>query len=355
MALSLAVAAPSCVAGDGLAAVREKGMGFALMAGRMPAPLDQAQRRRHKWRNRVQSLLLIAGMLALLSACVAIIFGPESIPWVLLGGGLGLLFGPRASPRMVLAMYGARRLSPGQIPEIHGILAQLARRAGLARIPEIHYVPSPTLNALAVGSRDESAIALTDGILRTLDLRELAGVLAHEVSHIRNNDLWVMGLADTISRLTSILAFAGTMLLIVALPVLLSAGDGLPLLAALLLMSSPMLGSLLQLALSRSREYDADLDAAGLTGDPRGLATALLKLERYQGRFWEELVMPGRRMPVPSLLRTHPPTDERVRRLLSLYGEAESRPFPTGQGVAPPLGLVPSGGRPRWHRTGAGY
>ena len=219
----------------------------------------------------------------------------------------------------------------------------------------IQYIASPTLNAFAVGRREDSVIAVTDGALRTLDLRELAGVLAHEVSHIRNNDLWVMGLADTISRLTSMLSFMGTMLLIAALPMFFAGGAGPPVLAALLLMFAPTLGSLLQLALSRAREYNADLDAAGLTGDPRGLAAALLKLERYQGRAWEEMVMPGRRIPVPSILRTHPPTEERVRRLMSLYGASESPAFRPDRVFQMPRGVAAVAGHPHWRRTGAWY
>ena len=320
-----------------------------------PAPLSDAERWRHKWRNRLQSVLLIAGMVALLCACVWIVFGPESIPWVVLGVAFSLMIAPQASPRMVLAMYGARPLSPREAPDLYAVVDELARRASLLRRPVIHYVPSATLNAFAVGSREDSVIAVTDGALRTLDLRELAGVLAHEVSHIRNNDLWVMGLADTISRLTSMLSFLGTMFLIAALPMLFAGGTGLPLLAALLLMFAPTIGSLLQLALSRAREYDADLDAAGLTGDPRGLAAALLKLERYQGRAWEEMVMPGRRIPVPSLLRTHPPTDERVRRLMSLYGRSESPAFRPDRAVQMPARVEAIAGHPHWRRTGAWY
>ena len=92
--------------------------------------------------------------------------------------------------------------------------------------------------------------------------------------------------------------------------------------SATVLILAPTIGSLLQLALSRAREFDADLKAATLTRDPAGLASALRKLDRYQGAFWEEIVLPGRRMPEPSLLRTHPPTAERIERLLSLYGAA---------------------------------
>ena len=94
----------------------------------------------------------------------------------------------------------------------------------------------------------------------------------------------------------------------------------MPLLLIPLLVFAPQITTLLQLALSRAREFDADLDAAGLTGDPNGLASALAKLERYQRSAWEQILIPGYRLPQPSVLRTHPPTEERVARLQRLSG-----------------------------------
>jgi len=169
-------------------------------------------------------------------------------------------------------------------------------------------------------------IAISDGMLRSLDLRELAGVLAHEISHIRNRDLWLMSLADLIGRLTRLMTLLGLALLVVGLPLWLGAAAQLPWALLLLLLFAPQLTMLLQLALSRAREFDADLDAAGLTGDPAGLASALLKLERRQRGVWEQILMPGRRLPEPSLLRSHPPTAQRVARLEALSGRAAERP-----------------------------
>jgi heat shock protein HtpX len=91
-----------------------------------------------------------------------------------------------------------------------------------------------------------------------------------------------------------------------------------------LLVFAPQLTTLLQLALSRAREYEADLDAAGLTGDPAGLASALAKLERFQRGMWEQILMPGYRLPEPSLLRSHPPTEQRIARLRELEGRASA-------------------------------
>jgi heat shock protein HtpX len=216
------------------------------------------------------------------------------------------------------------------------------------------------MNAFTVGNRADSAIALTDGLLRRLTMREITAVLAHEVSHVANNDMWVMGLADLVSRITSTLSLFGQMLVLINLPLLMLGGVTLPWLPLLLLVAAPTISALLQLALSRAREYDADLDGAQLTGDPAGLASALQKLERYQGGLLERVLLPGRRIPDPSLLRTHPHTEERVRRLLALAGQ--------GPPTLPPPMQIPADmnedargrtehslRRPRWHWTGLWY
>lgn len=179
-------------------------------------------------------------------------------------------------------------------------------------------MPSQLPNAFAIGSAEDSAVCVSDGLFRLLDRREFAGVLAHEVSHIANRDLWIMGLADAMSRAVSLASWFGQLLLLVNLPLLLAGAAYVPWHIPLLLIFSPTIMALLQLALSRTREFDADHGAAELTGDPDGLASALVKIERRTGRFWEEMFLPGRRIPQPLLLRTHPPTEDRVTRLREL-------------------------------------
>jgi len=290
------------------------------------APLDEAERRRHKRRNLLHSILLLGGMVGLLALFGYLLFGPDGLLGLGLGAALALWLSPRISPQMVLRLYRARPLRPAELPELFAVLERLAERAGLERPPALFYVPSAMLNAFAVGRPGDAVIALTDGMLRALTLRELAGVLAHEVSHVRNNDLWLMGLADMVGRLTRVMALFGTVLLIFALPAWLSGAVSLPWLLIPLLLFAPQITVLLQLALSRARELDADLDAAGLTQDPDGLASALLKLEHYQRGVWEQVLWPGRRLPEPSLLRTHPPTAQRVERLRRLSGAATEPP-----------------------------
>ncbi len=314
--------------------------------------LHDGARRRHKLRNILQSALLLVGMLGLLSLCVWIVFGPEGTLWALGGWLLALLLSPRISPRLLLRLYRAQRLHPRQFPAGFGILEELSRRAGLDFVPALYYVPSATLNAFTMGRGDDVVIAVTDGMLRTLGRREFAGVIAHELSHVRNNDLWVMSLADSISRLTNLMTLAGAILLIVNLPFLLTGQAQVSWLLVALLLLAPTIGNLLQMGLSRAREYDADLDAAALTGDPAGLASALMKLEHHHSRLWEQLLLPGRRIPDPSLLRSHPPTEERIERLMSLYPPARLAAPPGADDIAPPADLPWRRRQPRWRITG---
>lgn len=273
----------------------------------------------HKARNVVHSAILIIGMACIAVICAWTLWGADGVLWALVGVALAMFLSPSIPSRLVLSLYGARPLRRAEFPDGYGVLDELSRRAGLPTTPRLYYVPSALLNAFAVGNRRAAAVAVTDGMLRALTLREIAGVLAHEISHIANNDLWIMNLADAMSRATAILSYLGMFLLFLNLPLVMAGAVAVPWLLVLLLVFAPTIMSLMQLALSRSREFDADLDAAVLTGDPSGLVSALAKLERYQGRFWERLVFPGRRVPEPSLLRTHPPTEERIRRLNDLH------------------------------------
>ncbi len=279
---------------------------------------------KRKITNFLQSALLISGMLGLLAAMGWSLAGNDGLLWLMLLGSLFFLIGPKVSPRLVLRLHHARPISPHEAPSLFRIIRTLADRAQLPTLPNLYYVPSQVVNAFAVGGRREAALGLTDGLLRTLNQEELAGVLAHEVSHIRNSDLWVMGLANGVSRVTGTLSWIGQLMLLFNLPMLMLDAYQFPWLLVLLLISAPTASSLLQLALSRTREFEADLDAASLTGNPRGLARALAKMERIQ-RGWLQRIFPvGRRVPSLSLFRTHPETEERIQRLLEL--EATPQP-----------------------------
>jgi heat shock protein HtpX len=312
------------------------------------ARLDPRQRRAHKLRNLVQSAILLGAMVGILALCGWALFGPDGVLAMVLGGALSLGFGPRISPQLVLRLYRAYELKRWELPEVFALRDRLAQRAGLARPPKLYLIPSRMLNAFAVGRPDDAVIALTDGLVRSMTLREIAGVLAHETSHIRNNDLWLMGLADLVRRLTRLMTLVGLLLLILALPLWWAGATNLPWLVIPLLVLAPQLTTLFELALSRTREFEADLDAAGLTGDPAGLASALVKLERAQRSPWERILMPGFRLPEPSILRSHPATGERVARLRAIqapasqrgYDEGAPHPGPRSPVTAPPRGRV---------------
>ncbi len=288
----------------------------------MNETLNLVEQRRHRALNRLQTVLLIAGSLGLLALTAFIFAGVPGVLFALLFGAIAMAGLQRVSPKLVLAMYKAQPAGPTVFPTGNRIIAELARRAGLEAVPQLYVVPSQMMNAFAVGRREDSAIAVTDALARSMTTRELAGVLAHEMSHIANEDLKVMALADIVTRYTSVMSLTGFFSLFINIAGIAGGyGPGIPWFAVLLLMAAPTLGSLLQLALSRTREFDADLNAAMLTGDPDGLALALAKLERVQGRLWESMALPGARLPDPSVLRSHPKTAERIERLMALKSE----------------------------------
>jgi heat shock protein HtpX len=274
----------------------------------------------HRWNNRFHAALLLGGMGLLLALIGWVLGGMAGAVLALAFGALLTGLTPNISPRLMLRLYRGRLLQPSDAPGLFQAVHDLALKAGVERGIALYYIPSSLMNAFSVGTRDEPTIAVTDGILRGLSNRELPGVLAHEISHIQHNDMWIMTMADGVSRVVSLLALFGQILLIVSVPLMLLDRVRLPWLPILLLLAAPTLSALLQLALSRNREYDADLDAARLTGDPQGLALALQRLEQAQGSLWEQVLMPGMRVPNPSLLRTHPRTEERVARLTALAG-----------------------------------
>lgn len=322
--------------------------------------MDRHRLQAHRRRNLVQQAALLALLALLLGYLAWVVGGPPFVWGTLLGVALLFWVNPVASPRLVLGMYGARELGTRDTPGLYALLAELGRRAGLARIPRLYYLPSRMINAFATGGRNDAAIVLSDGLLRQLERREVAGVLAHELGHVVNGDIQVMAFADVVSRITGTLALLGQVLLVLSVPALLLGLDAPPLGAIMALLAGPTLSALVQLALSRNREYEADRTAAELSGDPRGLASALHKLARYQGGLWEQTVLPGRRLPDPSLLRTHPPTEERIARLLDLVPGSEApRPLaalPTlPRGYWP--GSMPRGPsrRPHWHLSGLWY
>ncbi len=276
-----------------------------------------------RMQNSVQTLLIMGGLALVLS-----------VPGYLLAGGLGVgvslgvvtavAFASSWVPaRYILAEAGAGLLDRHQAPTLYRLLDALYHRAGLTSPPQLFYAPSSDLNAFAVGTRQDGGIAVSEGLLRTLTLRQLTGVLAHEVSHLQHGDTRVMSMAAAMTRLTLWLTTVLQISLLLMVPMILAGDIRLPWGMLLVVAFAPSLSTLLQLALSRNREYTADLDAVALTGDADGLASALDTLERHQGRWLETLF--GRHPPAGlDWLRTHPPTEERIRRLTGLEEPPEA-------------------------------
>ena len=302
---------------------------------------------RHRWLNRLQTALLVLTLPGIAAVAGSLLLGDGGLWLALAAAGFTLLLEPAAASGLTLRLYGARPLHPDEAPDLWAVLRELAARAGLPTVPVPHYVPSGVVNAFATGSKHHAAIALTDGLLRSLTPRELTGVLGHEIAHIANEDLRVMGLADSISRLTHLLALLGQLAIVLSLPTLLLGVTEVNWPALLLLAVAPQLALLAQLGLSRVREFDADRLAAELTGDPHGLASALAKIERVS-RSWRAWLLPGWGNPEPSWLRTHPATAERIERLLELAPPPAMPPFPSARFV-PEVTVSPR--PPRW-RTG---
>lgn len=319
---------------------------------------DIARQREHQRRNLQQSIVLLAGIGLLLVLATAIVWGlPGAVMTAAVLAGLFVL-APRVPPEAVMRLYRATYVPSGGSDQLSSLVDVIAHRAGLPSRPRLYVIPSMTLNAFATGSPRHSAIAVTEGLLRRLTLREISGVLAHEISHIRNNDLEVMNLADVMTRFLQLLSYVALILAALNLFAMLSGEQVVSWWTVLLLYTAPAISSLLQLGLSRTREFDADREAAGLTGDAIGLASALRQLESDTGHFWEDLMfpVPGRRVPQPSLLRSHPTNDERISRLLSLHGQPQHEPIViVEQPMISLVGLGPIEMRPRYRWPGLWY
>ncbi len=311
----------------------------------------------HRRRNTVHCVLLVTaiGTLTMLSSVLI---------WSWLGvvvavAAIGVVVGlsPRVTPEAVMRLYRAERVDTRRGSQLTRLVEVLADRAELPAHPRLYVIPSATLNAFATGTAERAAIAVTEGLLRKLSLRELAGVLAHEMSHVRNNDLLVMGLADAMTRFTQVLAYLGVALALFNVPALMMGQPMFSWTAIALLYLAPSVASILQLALSRTREFDADREAASITGDPMGLASALDTVERTQGHFWEDLLLPpARRIPQPSVLRTHPDTTDRIKRLLDMGAlTLPHRLAIVEEPMITMAGLGPAAMTPRWRFPGVWY
>ncbi|MDM8568739.1 zinc metalloprotease HtpX [Thiotrichales bacterium HSG1] len=280
--------------------------------------MDEHQLFKHKIINTIQSWLLLIAMMITLGLLGWLLGGFEFALYAVLLVIIIYLFNYKVSPRLILKMYHTKKITRNQAPNLYKILTILTKRASLSNVPDLYYLPSNVMNAFTVGTEEDTVIALSDGILQRLSQKELTAILAHEISHIMNGDIKIMRFADFTNHLTNILSIIGQVLLLLNLPLYFLEMKTISWLLILILILAPIITNLLQLALSRTREYDADLEAAQLLGDPTMLATALAKMGNFQSKILNQVTLPGHYLPEPSLLRTHPSIKNRVERLLAL-------------------------------------
>jgi len=282
---------------------------------------------RHKLLNLFQSAALVL-LLAGLVSYLALVIAGEALAWFMFAAVVVLFISnPVITPQFILRMYNAKRFSEHEVPQLHQLVYAIAQRAGLKAMPKLYYIPSRVINAFAMGTSGDSTIAVSDGVLRKLSYEELAGILAHEITHIQNHDVRVMMFADIAGRITKILSLIGQFLVLINLPLIMFTAVQFNWIPLIVMVFAPLISDLVQLGLSRVREYDADLGSAVLLGDARPLASALAKMEHYRHNFLGGLFVPVQKIPEPSLLRTHPPTEERVRRLLEFHKKTHLEPL----------------------------
>lgn len=278
----------------------------------------------NRFKNLFHTFALLTVMASMMGAAGWIFAGKTGLA-VLSGLTLaGLLFSPKLPSSYIMKLYRARPVAPYEMPGLYQMLKQIARNAKLPRIPRIYYSPSPVLNAFAAGSKEDPAICLTRGLLNSLSTEQLAGIFGHEIAHIKNNDTWVMSVADIFNRSTRFLSSAALFMVLFFLPFSLAGMMDISLSTLFLLSVAPSLSTLLWLRLSRTREFEADLGSALYVGSPYPLASALHHLEKRQKRPWHTF-LPANPARPPEWLSSHPDTSERIRRLLDLMPDQDNK------------------------------
>lgn len=276
--------------------------------------------------NWFKTGILMAAIMALFGAIGMMIGGKQGMVMALVFGGAMNVFSYWFSDRMVLRMYNAREVDEVSAPQFHAMVRELSQRAGLP-MPRVYLIDEAQPNAFATGRNPEhAAVAATTGILQLLSAREIRGVMAHELAHVKHRDILISTISATMAGAISALAnFA----------VFFGGRDeegrpANPVAAIAVAILAPLAASLIQMAISRAREFEADRGGAEISGEPRALADALAKIEAY-----------ARGIPMPTaeahpetaqmmilnplsgegiagLFSTHPPTAERIARLRAM-------------------------------------
>ncbi|MDA8389082.1 MAG: zinc metalloprotease HtpX [Nitrospiraceae bacterium] len=227
------------------------------------------------------------------------------------------------SDKLVLRMYRAQQVDESAAPELYGIVRRLSSKAGLP-MPKVYILPQEQPNAFATGRNPKhAAVAATEGILRLLSPEELTGVIGHELSHVKHRDILISSVAATVAAAISYLAQMGQWALIFGGGR--SDRDENPLGAILMMFIAPVIAMIIQMAISRAREYSADESGAALAGNPRYLSNALRKLDYASRQIPMQganpstahmfIVNPLSGKFLMRLFSTHPPIEDRIRRL----------------------------------------
>jgi heat shock protein HtpX len=279
-------------------------------------------------KSTAKTFILMAGLTALFMVAGQALGGRSGMTFALLMALVMNFFAYWYSDKMALAMARAREVSPTDAPELHTIVDRLAGRAGLPK-PRVFLIANQTPNAFATGRNPEhAAVAVTQGLLSLLGRDEIEGVLAHELAHIKNRDILISSIAAVMAGAISYLATMAQWAMVFG------GGrsdedDGPGNMIAMLvtMIVAPLAAALIQMAISRSREYLADATGASICGHPRSLAQTLERLETYNHRMPMQvnpataqmyIVNPLAAGTVANLFSTHPPLRERIKRLTAM-------------------------------------
>lgn len=300
--------------------------------------------------NFVKTGMLLAALTALFGAVGYALGGGTGMVVALGVAAATNLFAYWNSDRLALSAHGAQEVDDRTAPELVAMVRALAARAGLP-MPRVYVMETEQPNAFATGRNPQnSAVAVSAGLLRLLDREEIAGVVAHELAHIRNRDTLLMTVSATIAGAVSTAAqfgflFGGR-----------SDGRSHPLLGLATALLAPVAAAIIQFAISRSREYVADRDGALIAGSPHGLASALASMERAATGIVNVpaeqhpataplfIVNPLRGGAIDSLFSTHPATANRIAALQQLAAEMAGGAAWRPAGAAPPHGSLPRSG-----------
>jgi heat shock protein HtpX len=273
----------------------------------------------------MRTTLLMAGLTGLLLVAGQAMGGQQGVIIALLFAAAMNIGSYWYSDKLVLRIYKARPAGPDEAPELYAVVRELSARAGLP-MPRVYLIPNEAPNAFATGRNPEhAAVAATSGLLRILSREELAGVMAHELAHVKHRDTLTSAIAATLAGAIAALANFAQLSLLFGMGRDNENGNGFG--AILMMLLAPLAASLIQMAVSRSREYAADAQGAAICGNPLWLAGALRKLgqanqrssmheaEAHPASAHLFIVNPLKGAKLAELFSTHPPLEERIRRL----------------------------------------